>query len=94
MQKSKRNKNLGRTAKTFNNKLVKLTVKYNRLFKQSQKSKEVFNKLEEMKQKTILKQRSQQRKTPKEFFCDKYVNLEKFLKVNKLRKVSNKWNSN
>ena len=96
MKTSKRNRNKGRTIETYNNKLNKITLYYNKLFYQSKNSKQIFDNLSEIDQKTIEYHHSQShkkgvKKVPNPFFCDKYPTLQKFLEVNKLRKVSSKW---
>lgn len=74
---SKRNRNKGRTLETYNNKLTKITLLFNRLTKTSKKSKEVYLAAPEADRK------------PKEkiFFFEKYTDLTKFLACNKLREV-------
>ena len=81
--KSKRNRCRGRTTETFNNKLSKLQSRYHYLFETSVKSKEIYLALPE-------KDRKPQNKV---FFCDKYTSFDKFLVVNKLRKVGGGENS-
>lgn len=87
--KSKRSRCRGRTTDTFNNKLSKLQSQYNHLFKTSQKSKEIFNRLKEETKEKVLKSLNQKREDSKPFFCDKYSNFNKFLAVNKLRQIGN-----
>lgn len=83
MKSNKRNRNKGRTLETYQNKLNKITLRYNKLFYQSKNLKEVYP--------TVLEEDS---KFGKEmsgvFFFEKYPTLESFLEVNKLRKVSSK----
>lgn len=80
MKTSKRNRNRGRTIETYQNKLSKITIRYNHLFYQSKNNKEVYLLVPE------------QDRTPKGkiFFFEKFPTLQKFLEVNKLRTVSNK----
>ena len=65
----------GRTAITYQNKLRKITKFYNHLYKKSQESKTKYGSLPKDKQ---------TRKKP--FFCDKYPDVNTFLKVNPLNK--------
>ena len=80
MMQSKRNRNKGRTLKTYNNKLTKITLRFNKLFYQSKNNREAYLVVPEQDRKN--KDRT--------FFCDKYPSLSKFLEVNRLRQVSNK----
>lgn len=80
MKQSKRNRSKGRTLETYNNKLSTITSRYFYLFKQSQQTKEMYLAVPEQDRKI----------KNKEFFCDKYPDLQVFLNINKLRQASNK----
>ena len=84
---SRRSRAHPRTPQTHQNKIRKLKSRYNRLFNQSKKSKEDFDKFPQEKQKTILKSISQNRKEPKPFFYAKYPTFEDWLKVIKVKLV-------
>jgi len=77
-----------RTLATYNRKVNKLKAKYRKSVIQSQKSKDIFNKLSESEQSVILKRRTQNGKvTNKEFFCDKYLTFEAFLLKTPVREM-------
>lgn len=76
-----------RTNPTYLRKANRLKTKYQRLYRQSVKSKEIFEALPEQEQTRILKQRSQGRKDPKPFFCVSYPNFEAYLAKYNLKQV-------
>ena len=77
MRQSKRNKAKPRTTKTYQNKLNRLKIYYNRLFNHSTKAKAVYMALPEANRKP----------KNKVFFVDKYPTFDKFLSINKLKQI-------